>query len=54
MSTISVPLNAELTTWVESMVKQDYAENKASLVRKAEEEAREGKLFEGDLRELIR
>ncbi|MBI2100957.1 MAG: hypothetical protein HYT47_02980 [Candidatus Vogelbacteria bacterium] len=65
MSTISVPLNAELTNWLEQMVKQGYAENKAALVRKAlkrlaeeeaiaavlkaEQEAREGKILRGDL-----
>lgn len=70
MSTISVPLNAELTSWVEQMVKQGYAENKASLVRKAlkrlaeeeaiaavlqaEQELREGKILRGNLRELAK
>ena len=70
MSTISVPLNAELTNWVEQMVKQGYAENKASLVRKAirrlaeeeavavvlkaEEEFRQGKALTGDLEEILK
>lgn len=70
MSTISVPLNAELTNWLEQMVKQGYAENKAALVRKAlkrlaeeeaisavlraEQELRDGKILRGDLDELVK
>lgn len=70
MSTISVPLNAELTNWLEQMVKQGYADNKASLVRKAirrmaeeeaiavvlraEQEFRDGKVLRGDLDELAK
>ena len=70
MSTISVPLNAELTNWLEQMVKQGYADNKASLVRKAikrlaeeeaiavvlraEQELRDGKILRGDLDKLAK
>ncbi len=70
MSTLSVPLNAELTNWVETMVKQGYADNKAALVRKAlkklaedeavaavlqaEQEWLEGKVLRGDLDTLVK
>lgn len=70
MSTISVPLNADLANWLEQMVKQGYAENKATLVRKAikrlaeeeavatvlkaEQELREGKILRGDLDKLAK
>ena len=70
MSTISVPLNAELTSWIEQMIKQGYAENKAALVRKAlrllaeeeaiaavmqaERELKAGKILRGNLDELAK
>ena len=70
MSTLSVPLTPNLEAFINSMVKQGKAENKAQVVRQAlryfeEEEAvnsllqarrevRDGKVFYGDLDELAR
>jgi putative addiction module CopG family antidote len=70
MSTLSVPLTRELEKFVDSMVKSGEASNKADVVRKAlrkyaedqaveavlraEQEAREGKVFKGDLRKLLK
>ncbi len=65
MSTLSVPLTSELESFINSMVSEHKADNKAAVVRRAlhmlaEEEAvqdvlkasrevREGKYFSGDL-----
>lgn len=70
MSTLSVPLTPQLEEFINSMVRQGKAENKAQVVRQAlrqfeEEEAvnallqarkdvREGKVFYGDLDELAK
>ncbi len=70
MSTISVPIPAFLEDFINNMVSTGYAANKADLVRKAliklredeavnsvlraEQEGREGKTLEGDLRELAK
>lgn len=69
MSTLSVPLSAELESFVNSMVRSGVASNKAdvvrrALVRMAEEEAidavrraqreiSEGKGVEGDIRKIL-
>jgi Arc/MetJ-type ribon-helix-helix transcriptional regulator len=68
MSTLSVPLPNTLATFVEDMVKSGMAANKAEVVRQAltryaedqaveavlrsEQEARDGKLLSGDLRQI--
>ena len=70
MSTLSVPLPIHLEEFINRMVKQGDAANKADVVRKAlvkyaEDEAvravmeamqelEEGKILHGDLRELMR
>lgn len=70
MSTLSVPLTADLETAVSRLVKSGFAETKAEVVRRAitrlaedeavntvlmsQKEAREGKVFEGDLRKLVK
>ncbi|MFA4845241.1 MAG: hypothetical protein WC654_01650 [Patescibacteria group bacterium] len=70
MSTLSVPLPANLETFVESMVKRGAAPNKAEVVRRAllkmaEDEAvhavmegmqelKDGKILSGDLRRLMK
>ncbi len=70
MSTLSVPLTATLEADVIRLVKSGFAETKAEVVRRAiarlveeeavnavlisQKEAREGKLFEGDLRTLVK
>jgi len=69
MSTLSVPLSAELEGFVNDMVRRGEAANKADVVRRAlvrmaedeavnavlrsEQEAREGKLFRGNLRNAL-
>lgn len=69
MSTLSVPLTPTLEDAIERLVKMGFAETKAEVVRKAivrlsEEEAlnavlisqrqaRNGELFEGDLKALV-
>lgn len=69
MSTLSVPLSAELEAFVGDMVRSGVASNKADVVRRAltrmaEEEAinvvlraqqeiRDGKGIEGDIRTLL-
>ena len=68
MTTLSVPISSNIEEIVSSMVKKGYASNKAEVVRKAllrlaeeeaindvleaQKEAREGKIFYGDLDEL--
>ena len=70
MSTISVPVSAELETFIDDMIRQGVATNKADLVRRAlthfaedqaveavlrsEQEAREGKVLRGDLRQIMK
>ena len=70
MSTLSVPLTADLETFIESMVKRGDAANKADVVRRAlkkmaEDEAvknvmeamqelKEGKILRGDIRQLMK
>lgn len=69
MSTLSVPLSAELEAFVSDMVRSGVASNKADVVRRAltrmaEEEAidavrraqqeiREGEGVEGDIRKIL-
>ena len=69
MVTLSVPLNSELTSFVDAMVSEKRAENKASVVRmaltwfqehmlmqellEAEQDLQEGKVFRGDIRKLV-
>lgn len=70
MSTLSVPLSAQQESFVERLVKEHKASNKAEVIRralrllaeeeavaavlKAEQEIREGKILKGDLRKLAR
>lgn len=70
MSTLSVPLTPSLEAFILSMVQNGRAANKADVVRKAlvkmaedeavnavlqsEQDARDGKIFYGDLRELVK
>ena len=69
MSTLSVPLDATLESFIDGMVRRGEAANKADVVRKAlrrmseeeaiqavlqaEREIDEGKGLEGDLEELL-
>ena len=70
MSTLSIPLPANLEAFVEAQVKKGLAPNKAEVVRQAlrlmeqeqavfavleaEQEMREGKILHGDLRNLAK
>ena len=70
MSTISVPITAQLEIFIDSMIKNGRAANKAAVVRQAlvkfaedeavevvlrsEQEMRDGKILRGDLRELMK
>jgi Arc/MetJ-type ribon-helix-helix transcriptional regulator len=70
MSTLSIPVPAHLDEFIDRMIKQGYAANKADVVRqalarfaedqaveevlRAEQEIREGKALRGDLRELVK
>lgn len=70
MSTLSVPLNAELEKFIDQMIKEHEAETKAGVVRRAlyklaeekaindvllaSEEVARGKVFRGDLKELAK
>jgi len=70
MSTISVPLNSKLELSLDYLVKSGVADNRAAVMRKAltrlsEEEAvfdllrarqevKEGKIFKGDLKKLLK
>ncbi len=70
MSTLSIPLTPSLEEFINSQVKMGNAANKADLVRKAlrrmaeeevinailksQQQAREGKILRGDLREIAR
>ncbi|MFA5129951.1 MAG: hypothetical protein WC477_03450 [Patescibacteria group bacterium] len=69
MSTLSVPLSAELESFVASMVRSGMASNKADVVRRAllrmseedaidavlrsEQELRDGRVIRGDLRKAL-
>lgn len=70
MSTLSVPLTPQLEAFINSMVKSGRYSNKAIVVRQAikkmsedeaveavlrsMQEAKEGKVFHGDLRQLMK
>lgn len=70
MTTISVPIRANQEEFINSMIKQKLANNKAEVVRKAidllveneaiaavlraEQELLEGKVFRGDLRKILK
>ena len=70
MSTLSVPLTSDLERFIDGMVREGKAANKADVVRRAlrrmsedeavnavleaEQEVREGKVLYGDLRELAK
>lgn len=70
MSTLSVPLTRDLEQFIEEMVRDGVASNKAAVVRKAlkkyaedqaiesvlraEREMKEGKVLTGDLQDLLK
>ena len=70
MSTLSVPLTPRLEKFIEEFIEEGGAETKAEVARlallklerdnavarvlKAQKDALEGKVFKGDLRELIK
>ena len=70
MSTISVPLNSKLESSLDYLVKSGVADNRAAVMRKAlallseeeaifallksQQEVKEGKLFRGDLKKLLK
>ena len=70
MTTLSIPVPAHLEELVNSLVKRGFAANKAEVVRKAlvllaeeeainavlrsQQEAKEGKILRGDLREIAK
>jgi putative addiction module CopG family antidote len=70
MSTLSVPLTPQLEEMINRLVKSGYANNKATVVRKAlqmlddeqaiaevlqaQQEVKEGKVFYGDLEEIAK
>ena len=70
MTTLSVPLPAHLEEIVNSFVKSGFASNKAEVMRKAltrlaeeeaikdvleaEQEVKEGKIFRGDIRDILK
>ncbi len=70
MSTLSVPLTAEMEKFIKQQVKEGNAANKADVVRKAlrllaeeeaindileaQQEVLEGKILRGDLREIAK
>ena len=70
MSTISVPLNNQQMSSLETLVKNGFAENKAAAMRRAlekvaedeavnavlqaEQEFRDGKILQGDIRDLMK
>lgn len=70
MSTLSVPLTPQLEEMINRLVKSGYANNKATVVRKAlqmldderaiaevlqaQKEVKEGKVFYGDLEEIAK
>ena len=70
MSTISVPISSPLESFINEMIKQGVAENKAEVVRRAlirfaedqaveavlrsEQELKDGKILRGDLKKLAK
>ncbi len=70
MSTISVPIPNTLETFIDDMIRRGFAPNKAEVVRQAlvryaedqaveavlrsEQEAREGKILRGNLKDLMK
>ena len=70
MTTITVPINDELNEFIHRMIEENKAETKAGVVRRAllklqeeevfnelmlaQYEARDGKIFKGDLDQLIK
>ncbi|OGI94528.1 hypothetical protein A3A03_02415 [Candidatus Nomurabacteria bacterium RIFCSPLOWO2_01_FULL_40_18] len=70
MSTISVPLNSKLELSLDYLVKSGVASNRAAVMRRAlerlseeeavfallksQQEVKEGKIFRGDLRTLLK
>jgi len=70
MSTLSIPLPANLEIFVETMVRRGVAANKAEVVRQAlvnyaeeqavaavlrsEQEIKEGKILHGDLKKIMK
>ncbi len=70
MSTLSVPITSALAAFIDEMIRRGVAPNKAEVVRqaltrfaedqavdavlRAEQEARDGKMLRGNLRELAK
>ncbi len=70
MSTISVPLTSKLESALDNLIKSGFRENKAAIMRealvrlseeeavlallKSQQEVKEGKIFRGDLRKLLK
>ncbi|MEK7669273.1 MAG: hypothetical protein AAB350_01640 [Patescibacteria group bacterium] len=70
MTTLSIPINSSQEEFINSMIKQKFASNKAEVVRKAidllaedeavasvlraEQELLDGKIFYGDLRKILK
>jgi Arc/MetJ-type ribon-helix-helix transcriptional regulator len=70
MTTISVPVKAEEAKFVDDYIKSGQAENKAQVfrralrllreeevlarVRKSEEDFKQGRIFEGDIRKILK
>lgn len=70
MSTISVPIKAEEEKFIENYIKSGQAENKAQVFRRAlrllaeeealfrilksEEDVRQGRVFQGNLRKILK
>ncbi len=70
MATLSIPLSPTLEEFIDVLVKEGFAQNKAEVVRKAlrllateqaveavlksEQEVHEGKVLRGDLKKLAR
>ena len=70
MSTISVPLDSKLESVLNNLIRSGFRENKAAIMRealtrlsdeeavlallKSQQEVKEGKIFKGDLRKLLK
>lgn len=70
MTTISVPINRELEDFIEEMIRDNKASNKAEVVRRAlaeyrenqllldvmqaEKDIQEGNIYKGDLKEIMK
>lgn len=70
MSTLSIPINQELEDFIDGMIKENRAENKAELVRRAlykfkedqllseileaEQNIKDGQVYTGDLDKLAK